>query len=101
MDAAESIPPLLTAIFALEQRIRPFNKYLEWEVREHPLSDLRWRADALLPRVDRIAAGDAVEQHAMFRDVEAAARDRGLGAVIDGWEPDVAALRGDTAARGS
>jgi hypothetical protein len=94
LDAAESIPYLLTAIFALERRIRPFNKYLEWELREHPLADPRWQADALLPRIDRVGAADEGEQHAMFCDLEQAARSSGLGAVIDSWEPDVARLRG-------
>jgi hypothetical protein len=31
----------------------------------------------------------------MFADLERAARRRGVGEVIDGWEPDVAWLRGD------
>jgi hypothetical protein len=50
--------------------------------------------DALLPRLEWIlASGDLAEQR-LFRDVEALARAHGLGAVIDGWEPDVAWLRG-------
>jgi predicted nucleotidyltransferase len=32
LDAAESVPHLLTAIFAFDERVRPFNKYLEWEL---------------------------------------------------------------------
>jgi predicted nucleotidyltransferase len=95
LDAAESVPPLLTAIFAFEQRVRPFNKYLEWELREHPLREPAWAVEPFLPRVERISAGDAGEQRAMFRDVERVAREHGFGEVIDGWEPDVTWLRGE------
>jgi hypothetical protein len=95
LDASESIPYLLTAVFALEGRVRPWNKYLEWELREHPLNDPAWAADSFLERLDRLPAA-AAEQHAMFVDLERVARDRGLGEVIDGWEPDVAWLRGES-----
>jgi hypothetical protein len=96
LDAAESVPPFLTALFALHGRLRPFNGYLRWELETHPLAaGPPWRAGALLPRLERIAAdGDLDEQRALFRDVETIARERGHGAVIDGWEPDVAWLRG-------
>ncbi|HZO34363.1 MAG TPA: hypothetical protein VFB17_04730 [Gaiellaceae bacterium] len=39
--------------------------------------------------------GAVDEQRALFREAEALARANGLGAVIDGWEPDAAWLRGD------
>ena len=96
LDAAESVPHLLTAIFAFEGRVRPFNKYLEWELREHPLREPAWGAELFLPRLERISAGDAGEQRAMFRDLERVAREHGFGKVIDGWEPDVGWLRGDS-----
>jgi hypothetical protein len=49
-----------------------------------------------LGRLERIArTGDLDEQAALFRDAERLAREHGLGAVIDGWEPDLALLRGD------
>jgi hypothetical protein len=34
-------------------------------------------------------------QQALFRDAERLAREHGFGEVIDGWEPDVAWLRGE------
>ena len=49
-----------------------------------------------MDRLERIArTGDLGEQAALFRNAEALARERGLGAVIDGWEPDVGRLRGE------
>jgi predicted nucleotidyltransferase len=95
LDAAESVPYLLTAIFALEGRVRPFNKYLEWELREHPLAEDAWSAERLLPRLEKVLDGVPEDQHALFRDVERVARGHGLNEVIEGWEPDVAWLRGD------
>jgi predicted nucleotidyltransferase len=98
LDAAESLSPFLTALFALHGRVRPFNRFLGWELERFPLDDERWRPEALLPRLDAIAASsDLATQQALFRDAELLARDRGLRAVIDGWEPDVARLRGPSA----
>jgi hypothetical protein len=91
LDAQESIPWFLQFVFNVHGRIRPYNKWLEWELREHPLP-----VDVDLARLQRIATtGDLAEQQALFRDVEPIARDAGLGAVVDGWEPDVARLRGE------
>jgi hypothetical protein len=91
LDAQESIPRYLEFVFAVHGRVRPYNKWLEWELRKHPLP-----VAVDLARLERIArTGDLVEQQALFRDTEALARERGHGATIDGWEPDVARLRGE------
>jgi predicted nucleotidyltransferase len=91
LDAQESIPWLLEFTFAVHGRYRPYNKWLQWELEHHPLP-----GDPLqLERIERIArTGDLAEQAAQFRDAEALARSKDLGAVIDGWEPDVPLLRG-------
>jgi hypothetical protein len=95
LDAAESAPWLLTALFALDERVRPYNKYLEWELERFPLPGEAWSAERLLPALQRIVAtAELGEQQRLFRDVEQLARERGQGAVIDGWEPDVPWLRG-------
>lgn len=93
LDAVEAVPYALRTIFALEDRVRPYNKYLEWELRHHPLDD--WAADALLPLLDRVLTGEPAAQHELFNLIEPPARDAGFGDVVDGWEPDVAWLRGD------
>jgi hypothetical protein len=95
LDAAESIPPLLDFLFAVEGRVRPFNKFLRYELERRPLADSGLTADGLFERLAAIRAGDPDEQRRMFRDVERLARRHGLGDVIDGWEPDVAWLRGE------
>ena len=92
LDAQESIPWFIEFVFAVHGRVRPFNKWLEWELERHPLP-----VDVVrLERLERIArTGDLGEQQAQFRDAERLAREHGLGHVIDGWEPDLALLRGD------
>ncbi len=95
LDAAESLPYLLTAVFALDGRVRPFNKYLGAELRQEPLTDGAWEAERFLGRLTAVLAGDVEEQHALFRDVDRVARQRGFGDAIDEWEPDVAWLRGE------
>jgi hypothetical protein len=71
-------------------RVRPYNKWLEWELREHPLP-----IELDLARVERIMrTGDLADQQALFRETEALARRLGHGATIDAWEPDVPFLRG-------
>ena len=92
LDAVEAIPYALRTIFALEDRVRPYNKYLEWELRHHPLDG--WDADELLPLLDRVLTGERKAQHELFELIEEPARREGFGDVVDGWEPDVDWLRG-------
>jgi predicted nucleotidyltransferase len=92
LDAAESMPWLLDFVFAAEGRVRPFNKWLLWELEHHPL-DAHW--DGLVDAIARVVAdGDLADQQALFRRVEEYARAHGFADVVDGWEPDVAFLRG-------
>jgi hypothetical protein len=91
LDAQESIPKYLDFVFAVHGRVRPYNKWLEWELDEHPLP-----VAVDLARLERIArTGALADQQALFRETELLAREHGHGATIDGWEPDVAWLRGD------
>jgi hypothetical protein len=99
LDALEAIPYALRTIFALAGRIRPFNKYLEWELRNHPVEG--WDADDLLSLLEGIRKGDEDAQRGLFRKVESATRAQGYGDVVDSWHPDVAWLRGETEYRAS
>ena len=92
LDAVEAVPYALRTIFALADRVRPYNKYLEWELRHHPLEG--WNADELLPLLDRILIGEPEALHELFELIEGWARREGFGDVVDGWEPDVEWLRG-------
>ncbi len=90
LDAVESLSPLITTAFALEGRVRPFNKYLRHELERRPLPTLTLDA---VGRIAREPTPDA--QRAIFRDIESGAREAGFGSVVDGWDPDVSWLRGD------
>ncbi len=90
LDAAESLPFLLGAIFAMHRRVRPYNQYLRWELEHHPLPEPEWRAGRLLDAIDRIlATGDLHAQRQLFRDATRIARAHGLGAAIDEWGDDL------------
>ena len=82
---------MLTCVFALEGRVRPFNKWLAHDLQRAPLP-----IDNFLARVSAISdAPDLVGQQALFRDIEQLARARGVGPLVDDWQPDVPFLRGD------
>ncbi len=94
LDAAESIAPLLTTVFAVHGRVRPFNRFLVWELERFPLPEPWLAHDRLVPRLEAILRRGTVEEQAsLFRDVEAFARSHDLGDTIDSWEPDVPWLR--------
>jgi hypothetical protein len=94
LDAAESVPHALEVLFALHRRVRPYNKYLRWELERQPLGAPRWAADRLLPDLRSILAdGDPHTQRALFTDIEETARRAGHGRVLDAWGDDLGLLR--------
>jgi hypothetical protein len=91
LDAADTIPPFLTTAFALEGRVRPFNRWLRFELAREPLM-----IEDVVNRVDLIRRhGEPQEQRVLFRDLERLARQKGHGPGVDNWEPYLAWLRGD------
>lgn len=102
LDAAESVPWWLDTLFALAGRVRPYNKYLAWELETHPVALPGCSADDLLPLVERMLDGDSSAVREAFAVVETAARafderrsESRLADVIDGWgEGQLDLLRG-------
>lgn len=89
LDAAESAPVLLTVLFALHRRIRPYNKYLQWELEHRPLPEKRWAAPRLLAELARLRSdADPHTQRSLFADIERAAREQGHDAILDAWGDD-------------
>ena len=98
LDGQEAIGPLLATVFALEGRVRPFNKWLVFELETEPLRTAAF-AD-LARRVERLSSDPTADRlRDAFRMLEGPARAAGHGDVVDGWEPDVAWLRGEAAYR--
>lgn len=92
LDAAESVPWLLDVVFTLAGRVRPYNKYLPWELRRHPLAVPEWSAETFLPEIERMLVGDPAALRRTFvvvdREVRAwdAAHDTTVcGDTIDSW----------------
>jgi hypothetical protein len=90
LDAAESVPWLLDVVFAMAGRVRPYNKYLPWELRTHPVDG--WPADELLGLVERTLDGDPTAVRETFPPVRAAcaAYDEERGHtratdMVEGW----------------
>jgi predicted nucleotidyltransferase len=83
LDEMESVGWLFATVFTLHGRLRPYNKYLGWELENFPLPapwDRTWPA--------RVAADPAGQ----FPDVAALARRCGHGDVLDSWGDDLALL---------
>lgn len=100
LDAAESVPWLLDTVFSLAGRVRPYNKYLAWELREHPLDVGEWQAATLLPQVEAMLEGDTTALRDAFavvdrecRRYDAAHGTTVLGDLIDGWGGELALFR--------
>ncbi|MEV6848592.1 nucleotidyltransferase domain-containing protein [Actinoplanes sp. NPDC051411] len=85
LDEMESVPWLLETVFALHGRLRPYNKYLGWELENFPLPG-QWNA-ALAP------ASVVAAPLRLFAEVEALARSRGHGDVLDEWGSDIDLIR--------
>ncbi|MCP3423905.1 nucleotidyltransferase domain-containing protein [Nocardioides pinisoli] len=90
LDAAESVPWLLDVVFAMAGRVRPYNKYLPWELRTHPVDG--WPSDVVLDLVQRTLAGDvgAVrETYARVREAcasyDAARGHTRTTDMVEGW----------------
>lgn len=98
LDAAESMPWLLDVIFSLGGRVRPYHKYLPWELREHPLS--AWDAEELLGLLTATLDGDPAAIRSTFRQVEPLCRafddqrsEPKLTSIIDDWGDELDLLR--------
>jgi hypothetical protein len=87
MDAAESIPYLLSALFGAENRIRPYNKFLRWELEKYPVADLQFSVEDFLKKIELIiTTGDTVTQKELFKVFLEFFRSKGFIETIDSWE---------------
>ncbi len=86
LDAAESVCHLLGFIFAAEGRVRPYNKFLIWELARHPLAGDWWATGDPAPEL--LAGGTP------FSKFERQARKFGFSDVLDDWgDPALGLLR--------
>src|SRR5574341_1773114 len=84
LEAMDSIGYLLSLIFGLEGRHRPYYGYLERELRAHPLQQFPLPGEVLLASIARIlTTADLPTQQTLLRTVESVCRAAGLGDVIE------------------
>jgi hypothetical protein len=78
LEEIEAAPWFLWTLFALYGRVRPYNKYLRWELDTYPLP-APWTADHLIAALTE-------RPSMLFPDLEAVARAKGFGDVLDAWD---------------
>lgn len=87
LEGTESVPWLLTAIFGIEGRLKPYYKYLEWELKNHPLGKLPWSADDFLNKIIIIStSADIKTQKEVLCSIEPIFRSAGYGGILDSWK---------------
>ena len=85
LEAAQSIPPLLTFLFGLEGRHAPFAGYLGRELNAYPLEVLPVSAAELLAGLEKTLQADAGAMQTLLRHVDALGHAKGLGDVFSAW----------------
>lgn len=95
LDAAEGINYFLTALFSIYGRVRPYNKYLRWELDRRPIPE--WDSGEMLADLERVlATGDLGAQRDLFRKLERVADTRGHADALRDWRhTQLAYMRGD------
>lgn len=87
LEAVEGINPFLDAAFALHGgRLRPYYKYLRWELATFPLDRLPLDGAELMDRLTTVLApGGAVALSGLLAASQDAFRAAGHGGAFDGW----------------
>ncbi|HEU4558806.1 MAG TPA: hypothetical protein VFS20_13190 [Longimicrobium sp.] len=90
LEAAESVRPLLLALFAAHGgRLVPYYRYLAWELEHEPLHKLTLGPGELIRLLLHVqATADSAAQGTLLRAVEPFFRAEGYGAVFDAWKVD-------------
>jgi hypothetical protein len=87
LEAANSVLDLLTVVFALNGRHRPFLGYIAKELEKYPLERLPWPASDFVAMISRVLAdADLHTQQELLIGVEKMARSMGHGHIFDGWK---------------
>ncbi|MEK7658260.1 MAG: hypothetical protein AAB352_00130 [Patescibacteria group bacterium] len=87
LDAAESISNLLVFLFAVENRVCPFNKFLEWELKNYPLKNLPIKPSDFLKKIlIIIKKSNPKIQKEILEIVKKVAIENGHSDEIKDWE---------------
>ncbi|NIQ04772.1 MAG: hypothetical protein GWO20_03275 [Candidatus Korarchaeota archaeon] len=91
LEAAASIPYFLDVIFAVHDgRVRPYYKYLRWELENYPLAKVPMEATELLASVRNVLdTADVKTQQKLLKLTENLCRKEGYGETLDSWGKDL------------
>ena len=86
LDASESVIWLIAFVFSIEGRVKPYNKYLVWELEEHPLEFLLWNPKKFIEIIEEILqTGDIDLQKEVFQKICNLALKKGYEDEIKDW----------------
>jgi hypothetical protein len=90
LEAVFSIQFFLICAFAIhDRRLKPYYKYLAYELDQFPLEKFPWSAKELTNKIlSIIETGDYKTQQELLIEMERVMRKEGFGEVFDSWEGD-------------
>jgi hypothetical protein len=87
LDAVESIPMLLNVMFGREGRLRPYNKFLEWELKNYPLQHLPWPPEEFIGAIKKVLQnGDIETMKDFYRKLRDTSIEMGYEKDIQEWD---------------
>jgi len=87
LDAFEAIPLFLDAVFALEGKVRPYNKWLAWELKHYPLKNFSWKEGELCERLSEIVDKKRLHiLHELFLETQPIFRKHGYNDEYNEWK---------------
>ncbi|MHA2281581.1 MAG: nucleotidyltransferase domain-containing protein [Promethearchaeota archaeon] len=90
LEGAFSIPAFLNVIFAIHNgRLRPYYKYLKWELKSFPLTKFPMTAEEIVDNLMKILDNaDYRAQQKFLKITEDTLRKEGFGKVFESWGED-------------
>ncbi len=87
IEASNSMLDLLTLVFGMNGRHRPFLGYVEKELKLYPLKNLPWSPEDFVEKIETVLSGaDLATQQELLVGIEKVGREMGYGHMFDGWE---------------
>ena len=86
LEAIKEIPLFITVLFALDGRVSPYYKYLEWELTEYPIKQFPMTSREILLSIMRLAdSADCATQQELLGLCHQVFDQKGYGGVFKDW----------------
>lgn len=87
LHAIDTIPRMITFLFAIEDRVRPFNDFLEFELENYPLKKLPITSFDFISKIQSIAKNADIDtQKELLEIIRKLSIENGHGDRIKDWE---------------